>query len=237
MPYFIDRHGVRCAMAHLIETFGGAAVVRRIATTNNNVVVYELTSDAEVNTWLAANGLTLDDAARIQPSYVRNPGDRCYAGNVQTCPVEAGECLPSDDEPQISYCSPTCDPAAPNVCPTSAVAGTMECVPVGDRSLCRYPLPTPGVLGSTCSLSLQNQTFCAGGCMFDDPEPYCTRRCSSNADCPGEFACGAHPHDSMRKVCFRSDGGCTVSRGNAGFLLGLAAILGLRRRRNQRRTH
>src|SRR5882762_11207175 len=34
-PYFIDAHGVRCAMAHLIEFAGGADLVQHVAHTRN----------------------------------------------------------------------------------------------------------------------------------------------------------------------------------------------------------
>jgi hypothetical protein len=69
MPYFIDRHGTRCAMAHLIERSGGSDLVRRVAATNNNARVRELAGDPELLAWLEEEGLTVEEAARIQPEY------------------------------------------------------------------------------------------------------------------------------------------------------------------------
>lgn len=69
MPYFVDRHGTRCAMAHLIERSGGSDLVRRVATTGNNARVRELAGDPELLAWLEREGLTVDEAASIQPEY------------------------------------------------------------------------------------------------------------------------------------------------------------------------
>ena len=68
-PYFVDRHGTRCAMAYLIEHAGGAALVHRVAATANNARVQELAGDPELVAWLDRNGMTADEAARVQPSY------------------------------------------------------------------------------------------------------------------------------------------------------------------------
>jgi hypothetical protein len=69
LPYFRDAHGTLCAMAYLIERSGAAELVDRVAHTNNNVYVKELASDPEVVAWLDRNGLSLEEAARIQPAY------------------------------------------------------------------------------------------------------------------------------------------------------------------------
>ena len=73
MPYFIDARGVRCAMAHLIELSGGATLVQRIARTRNNAYVRELADEPELIAWLDRNGLSVEEAARIQPSYGGEP--------------------------------------------------------------------------------------------------------------------------------------------------------------------
>jgi len=72
-PYFIDRHGTRCAMAHLIELAGGGEIVRRVAATANNARIHELAADRELCAWLDREGLTLAEAARIQPGYGSDP--------------------------------------------------------------------------------------------------------------------------------------------------------------------
>lgn len=68
-PIFIDRGGTRCAMASLIERTGHGALVARVARTNNLARVHQLAADAELGQWLTAHGMTLDEAARVQPSY------------------------------------------------------------------------------------------------------------------------------------------------------------------------
>ncbi len=68
-PYFIDRYGVRCAMAYLIEQSGHGDFVARVAATNNNARIRDLKDDPELVAWLDENGLTVAEAARIQPSY------------------------------------------------------------------------------------------------------------------------------------------------------------------------
>jgi len=73
MPYFVDRHGTRCAMAALIEGAGGGALVRRVATHANNARVRELAGDPELVAWLGTNGMTVDEAAWVQPAYDGDP--------------------------------------------------------------------------------------------------------------------------------------------------------------------
>jgi hypothetical protein len=68
-PFFVDAHDTRCAMAALVEASGERALVERIATRANNAYIAELAADAELVAWLAAHGLSLDEAARIQPNY------------------------------------------------------------------------------------------------------------------------------------------------------------------------
>ena len=74
VPYFVDEHGTRCAMAHLIEQSGHGDLVARVAATANNARIPELAGDSALVAWLDANGLTLAEAARVQPSY---DGTRC----------------------------------------------------------------------------------------------------------------------------------------------------------------
>jgi hypothetical protein len=80
-PYFVDRAGTLCAMAYLIAKSGRASLVERVATTSNNAYIAELANDAQLLEWLRSAGLTIDEAARIQPKYQPLPpssGDRDY---------------------------------------------------------------------------------------------------------------------------------------------------------------
>lgn len=69
MPYFVDRHGTLCAMAYVIAQTGGAELVRRVARTANNARVPELADDPEFAAWLDRHGMTVAEAARVQPMY------------------------------------------------------------------------------------------------------------------------------------------------------------------------
>jgi len=68
-PIFIDRFGARCAMAALIEASGHRALVERIARDHLYAHIVDLGDDPELARWLHDHGLTLAEAARIQPSY------------------------------------------------------------------------------------------------------------------------------------------------------------------------
>ena len=89
VPYFVDEHGTLCAMAHLIAESGSSDLVARVAATANNARVPELAGDSALVAWLDANGMTLAEAARVQPSY---DDDSCVYQPYQPC----------DDEPQTS---------------------------------------------------------------------------------------------------------------------------------------
>lgn len=74
VPYFVDpRSGALCAVGHLMSQTGHSALVTRIAAADNHVRVQDLAGDAEVVAWLETYGLTLAEAARIQPMYGGEP--------------------------------------------------------------------------------------------------------------------------------------------------------------------
>lgn len=73
MPYFRDARGTLCAMAYLVARSGHVDVVDRIAATRNNAFIRELAGDRELQLWLQEMGLTLDEAARVQPAYEPQP--------------------------------------------------------------------------------------------------------------------------------------------------------------------
>jgi hypothetical protein len=83
VPYFVDRRtGTLCAVAHLLAATGRRDIVDRVAIADNNVWVAELASDTAFTGWLAQNGLTLAEAARIQVPYVQpeTPAQRARNG-------------------------------------------------------------------------------------------------------------------------------------------------------------
>jgi hypothetical protein len=72
-PYFVDDHGVLCAMAHLISESGRDDIVRLVQRMRNNATVLELAADPVIGpalaAWLDDAGLTVAEAQRIQPEY------------------------------------------------------------------------------------------------------------------------------------------------------------------------
>lgn len=56
-------------LAYLIAKSAHASLIERVATTRNNAYIAELANDAEFLEWLWSAGLTVDEAARIQPMY------------------------------------------------------------------------------------------------------------------------------------------------------------------------
>ena len=79
VPFFRDSKGTLCAMAYLVDRSGRADIVDYIARTRNNAFIRELTDDARLVAWLDASGLSVAEAARIQPAY--DGGGCCPIGD------------------------------------------------------------------------------------------------------------------------------------------------------------
>jgi len=69
VPFFRDTKGTLCAMAYLVDRSGRGDIVDHIARTRNNAYIRELTDDRELVAWLDKSGLSVSEAARIQPAY------------------------------------------------------------------------------------------------------------------------------------------------------------------------
>jgi hypothetical protein len=80
MPFFRDSRGVLCAMAYLIDRSGRHELVNTVAATRNNAFIPELAGDPELRTWLEGAGLSVAEAARIQPSYEPAPEEEPGVG-------------------------------------------------------------------------------------------------------------------------------------------------------------
>jgi uncharacterized protein (TIGR03382 family) len=78
-PSFIDASGTRCAMAYLLEHGGQSELVAKIARERNYAYVRELADEPALLAWLDAAGLTVEEAAAIQPSYCSVLAD-CICG-------------------------------------------------------------------------------------------------------------------------------------------------------------
>jgi hypothetical protein len=73
VPYFRDEHGTLCAMAYLVAASGRVDIVDAVVARRNNAYIPELATDARLGAWLDSVGLTVAEAARIQPAYGRPP--------------------------------------------------------------------------------------------------------------------------------------------------------------------
>lgn len=73
-PYFVDAEGTRCAVAHLLNASGESDLVQHIARRRNHARVAELADEARLIAWLDVAGLSLEEAALIQPSYCFHRG-------------------------------------------------------------------------------------------------------------------------------------------------------------------
>ncbi len=69
VPFFRDSRGNLCAMAFLIAASGRGDLVDRVARTRNNAYVPALADEPGLAAWLDRHGLTIAEAARIQPTY------------------------------------------------------------------------------------------------------------------------------------------------------------------------
>ncbi len=68
VPVFVDGQGTPCAVAALMIQAGNAGLVNDVATSDNHVRIRDA-CDGPVLDWLEGEGLTKEEAARIQPSY------------------------------------------------------------------------------------------------------------------------------------------------------------------------
>lgn len=93
VPVFVDEHGTLCAVGYLIARSGRMDLVRRIASSRNYATVPELADDAELAAWLRGAGLSVAEAARIQPTYGPAPNPdpaRTDAGYATATALAAG---------------------------------------------------------------------------------------------------------------------------------------------------
>jgi len=72
-PVFIDEHDTHCAVGYLLAQSGHDALARKIARERNLARVPELVDEPELVAWLNEAGLTMEEAARIQPWYGPGP--------------------------------------------------------------------------------------------------------------------------------------------------------------------
>ena len=87
VPHFVDDHGTRCAVAHLLEVGGQAQLVEKVARQRNHARVRELLDEPALVVWLAHAGLTVEEAARIQPTYCVTNASACFCDRSMAHPT------------------------------------------------------------------------------------------------------------------------------------------------------
>jgi hypothetical protein len=95
LPTFLDpRSNVRCAVARLVETTAGTAMMIELDRDHHNDYVADLAGDPRFVAWTESSGLTHEELAIIQPSYPPPPPtDVLYAI------VAEGDVSVHDDSP------------------------------------------------------------------------------------------------------------------------------------------
>ena len=73
VPVFVDEHGTHCAVGYLLKRSGETELINAVVAADNNVRVRELADNARFRNWLEETGLTLEEAAWIQPRYGTYP--------------------------------------------------------------------------------------------------------------------------------------------------------------------
>jgi hypothetical protein len=68
VPIFVDRHDTACAVGHLLRLSGAQDTVTAVEKDNNLVYVPDA-GDSAIARWVLGSGLTLEEAALIQPGY------------------------------------------------------------------------------------------------------------------------------------------------------------------------
>ncbi len=86
VPVFVDKHGTHCAVGYLLRRSGEAELIEHVVAADNNVRVMELASSERLRSWLEETGLTLEEAAWIQPKY----GPRLPEARVDLTPTIYG---------------------------------------------------------------------------------------------------------------------------------------------------
>lgn len=199
-PVFIDEHGTRCAMAHLLELVGAQALVQRVHRNNNLARIRDLAGDAELVRWLAAMGLTVDEAARIQPSYCARRSD-CYCGQVRT-PRGVGEGVVVRRDTGSSFVRiakvykgegfAVGDEIALNN--SSAPAGTTVVVGIdGVDELAAIPIPAERVSFTSCNELLAGLPRLTLGEIVDAYGPSCNDKLHAMDVRFDELVCGELP--------------------------------------------
>ena len=142
-----------------------------------------------------------------------------------------GPCVVAPDDANVRYCTSRCNLGED--CPAG-----MVCTDVGDfASQCRYPLPSPGAIGASCS----SDADCVDAPCADNG--VCAIACSPvDGTCPAGYACtftGGIDFSCLAPPPTGGGGGCALAGSpeqGAALLLGGGAVLLVARRRRASRS-
>lgn len=70
---FDDGTGRRCALAHLLFVSGERDLVERVSLERNHAWLSEIADEPQLQRWLAKNGVTIEEAARIHTGVIVRP--------------------------------------------------------------------------------------------------------------------------------------------------------------------
>jgi hypothetical protein len=194
-PIFIDADGRACAVAYLMTQSGATAAAQAVARRENNAYVPDMRSP-ELLAWLPQSGLTLDEAAWIQPAYDFCPQcdcewdpvcgangltyrNRCYAACLGALGAAPGCCANF-----VYYYVDACSPPTVDGCVPSPVTPTPAATP--------SPLPHAEVCWGDCDADRVvtiDEILTGVKILLGE---------AAELDCPAigcRSACGPGPHD------------------------------------------
>lgn len=238
-PTFIDAQGTPCAMAHLLQVGGASALADRISRERNHQFVPQLASDPEFAAWLSAAGLSVEEAATIQPSYgcTTPAGCVCGEGFLQQGVVPAKAVLKAEIEGtntariQAVY-GQTQWKVGDVVTVASGQVGTKVLIGIGDNEQTNTG-SSSGYAFDTLQLSGAEQYTCAGQGVTG----------SAKAISPETYAAAVMAPNCKAKLielepsyagnpCFGNTGcSTTPASASVGILLALVGVLLARRLR------
>lgn len=100
-PCFIDGNGTICAVGYLVEASKGRAVAESINRRFQYATIHRMRSP-ELDQWVAGSGLTLDEAAMVQPAYYTPPSIFAGVSGGITFPIHSRMQVPPELKGNVS---------------------------------------------------------------------------------------------------------------------------------------
>jgi MYXO-CTERM domain-containing protein len=228
-----------------VASFGSGACGERSYITRTDI--YQDWIDGVMDAWdgpCQLDGTCVTDGCRTPDpdcdvcGFDGSCGDECAQPDLD-CPLgarigdtcddefdcESRVCLTAPETDAIRYCSEECDPAdEEDACSTPLGA----CVERDGRYVCQYNGQTPGTQGDECGASDE----CRVG-VCDPDDAICVAQCGDGYDaCPDGFECRALGSEQACRLPEAGGcGGCATGTGASPWLIALAALALVARRR------